>query len=100
MSLRVIEDDSEPLPLAELKSHGDQLLRDATNAAGDALMASVRPEFLFKRSSYNLRDVKQMQAMARDAVQAWAKVEATLSELLNEADKSKAGVSPRYGKKP
>jgi hypothetical protein len=95
VNLRAVPDDeTSPLSLPELKSHGDQLLRAATNAAGDALMVSVRPEFLFKRSSYDLRDVKQMRAMAREAAQAWAKVEATLSELLNEVDKSKNGSRP------
>jgi hypothetical protein len=87
----VPDDETDPLSLAELKWHGDHLLRDATDAAGEALMASVQPEFLFKRPKYTLRDVQRIRAMAQSAARAWDKVDATLSELLNEVDKSKGG---------
>lgn len=94
MSLRVIADDSDPLPIAELKSLGDQLLTQAKKAAGDALLASVQPEFLFQlHGSYGLTDVTHLRAKAKVAADAWAKVDQLLSELVNEVEKSKRGLT-------
>lgn len=90
MKLKLVPDEEpEALSLPELKEHGDRLLRVAIGHAGTALMASVRPEFLFKRTSYGFRDVERIRDMAREASEAWALVADCMGDLMSEVDRSK-----------
>src|SRR5687768_5431562 len=91
--LRAISDESDPLSLPDLKSRGDQLLRDAKDAATDAMLASMQREFFVKNRSYGLSEVKWMREKARAAAQAWSTVDGLLSELLLEVERSKNGAS-------
>ena len=86
MTLYRIPDESDPLPVVELRQHGDELLREARNAAMDALRASVSADHFPKR--HKVRDIQRMQEGARDAARAWQKVDALLSGLLIEIEKT------------
>lgn len=89
MNLHVVPDsESDPMSLSELKAHGDQLLGRAKLAAGDAMVASVKPEFLLRGGGYRIADIKRIQATARAAVIAWNQVDSILSDLVDEFDRA------------
>lgn len=89
MTLRVVDDESDPLSRDELQTRGNELLRDARDAALDALRASTKPD-IFNRASYTVHTVRDMQRQADEAAAAWTKVSGALGELLNEYDKARA----------
>ena len=90
MTLRVINDDTDPLSLEELKAHGDTLLVGAGRRALDAMRASARPEFVIGKA-VTIREVRNIHRLASEAAHAWRDVEATLGELLYEVEKATRG---------
>lgn len=88
MALRAVGDESGPLSRAELQARGNELLKDARDAALDALRASTRPD-IFNRASYSIHAVRDMQRQADDAAAAWTKVSGALGELLREYEKAR-----------
>lgn len=92
MALNLLpDDDSEPMPLDELQPYGDDLLRKALRLSKDAVLSSVRPEFVISVGSYKMRDVMRIRTAAREAAAAWSKVDGLLTELINEAARSTGG---------
>lgn len=89
MALNLLpDDDSDPLPLDELQPYGDELLQKALRLSKDAVLSSVRPEFVINEGRYKMRDVMRMRTAAREAATAWSKVDGLLSELINESARS------------
>lgn len=89
MALRVVDDESDPLSRDELQVRGNELLKDARDAALDALRASTKPD-IFNRVSYTVVAVREMQRQADAAAAAWAQVSGALGELLREYEKARS----------
>lgn len=93
-SLRVVEDETPPLSVSELKDRGDKLLADARRHMITALHESTHPE-LFKSGSFKPNEVGRLHRRAKHAVQAWMNVEAALGELVREFNKANATARKR-----
>ena len=87
MSLRVIDDDSEPLNPEALRKRGNELLREVRAAALDAMRESADP--IYFADSYKVYNVLSMQRQAAAAASAWRKVDGLLSELQSEIEKTR-----------
>lgn len=83
--LRVVEvDESDPMTVQELQSHGNALLIKVARSARSALRASTKLDILYDTRSYKIRDIEQMQRQADEARVQWQAVTGLLDELLRE----------------
>ncbi|AUX82008.1 hypothetical protein SEA_FRANKIE_82 [Mycobacterium phage Frankie] len=46
--IRIVPDESNPMSVDELRSHGNRLLLDAHDAALNAMRASINPAFVIR----------------------------------------------------
>lgn len=92
--LRLVGDDSEPLPQDELRRRGNELLGKARDEGLDALQASVSFDLLKRPKRYKPYQIRLMREQAEDAAKAWQQVAATLAELNREYEKSKNASRP------
>lgn len=88
MRLRAVQDETPALPRDELQERGNELLGRARVAAIDAVRESMRSEFVEKGKTLQARDVRRWRHFAREAAEAWQKVDVLTSELLREIEKA------------
>lgn len=89
--LRRVEPPGEPLTPEALEERAAVLVRDAQIAAVDAVRLSMLSEFISMRGQkMKLSDLRRWRSTARDARSAWARVDALVSEVITEAERTAA----------
>lgn len=88
--LRSVGDDLPVLSPSELKVRGNELVTIARNAAIDAVRESMHTEFLAKGVSLQRADLLRWRGKARAAAERWRQVDAAVSELLHEMERTAA----------
>lgn len=86
--LRVIRDETPALSSDELQSRGNDLATDIRKAAVDAVRQSMHDVFLERGGVLTPAKIREWRGRARDALEAWQKVDALTSELLREIAKT------------
>lgn len=87
MSIRLVPDEgSEPLSINDLQAHGTAAAQKIRLAGLEAVRHSM-PTALAKQP-WNRADLRYLSAQARKAAEAWNKVDALTSELLDQIDRS------------
>lgn len=89
MTLRVIEDDSEPLSAEALQKRSNELVREMRDAALKAMRISANPGYYV--SPVDESNVRDLQRVARNATAAWRRGDGLLTELQTEIDKARRG---------
>lgn len=88
MKLRALNQEAPALTPDELHKRGNALTTQIRKAAVEAVRESMHAEFLERKPSLSIADIRRWRHRAQTALKAWQEVDALASELLREVEKT------------